>query len=313
MRNFEVDYLIVGAGISGLIAAIRLKELVNKDKILVLEKGDSKTRIRPILLTLASKVALKSIESLRQIKFNLSRYNIFKVSLENTDILFDSENISIINYSDILFYLQNIAKLMNINIEYNNAVLTLNVMSKYVNTAQNDTIKYKNLILARGPVDQEAKINIFEPPIYINSDISMYRFPFPKIFDKPSSNIKENVFEIVAPVQSSLPSKSKGLIRIGSSGGFIDFLTYESLKYKIEAAIVAAETIILKDCGIDTFFDKMATTITDIRNSLILRKMLEKKPELINSIKQDELITLLKNIIFYNTQLYDELVKLLIT
>lgn len=279
----HVDTLIIGAGLSGLITALKLNEINPNSDLAVLDKSTFPVKdLQPIVLDPVSRNLLHSFKEYKSFNFNEGRYKIFNLVNYQEGIRIKSEDTAILPYSNLTYTLYSIAVLNNIPIHLKSEVTTIAYQDKYICTKGGQKIEFSNVVDATG-VHAKAKLYSIDwsSPI-IDEDQNEYNIC---IGAKPSKiGIK-----VLQPVTSNSPTEIKDHIAVGDAGGYVDFFTYCNANLAIISGITAGE-VIANNLSIEEYYKRMNIFRNHIMGSIAMRNNIPKESEEFNKDLADVLL-----------------------
>lgn len=270
MANLQsVHTLIVGAGLSGLITAICLREKDPNMNILVVEANTFPSNdTDPIILDPISRNILHGIGAYKDYDFNEGQYRVFRLVNYDYGIQLDSEDTAILPYTNLIYTLYAIAVQNGVDVHLKSEVTSIDYQNKYVTLVGDMRVAYTNIVNATGS--------------YANPKFQMIDWSSPIIDDDiPEYNISVNGkathegLRVLQPVTANYPSKGRDYIAVGDAGCYVDFFTYNSANLAIISGVTAADTIINND-PIQVYYDKMQSFRNHIIGSVAVRSIVPK-------------------------------------
>jgi len=295
------DTVVIGGGFTGLLSAIYLKELKPEQKILIVERQaypfkNNKVIIMPPLV----RRLLISIKSFNTYKFNEGRFICYNFKIDSLDIAFPVENCSLVNDVELTHTLYSIAVLQGIDFLVNFEMISVDEFKKRVYLSKNIEVTYDNYIDARGVRGLPKYFNTLEKEDYIDSDRLFMPIPFPKNFSV------ESVGNVIypSPMIENLPKESGLIYKVGACGGYVDYVTYNSIRYYSISAVTAAVNI-ATNSSIMEYYKSMKEVMEDVIASIEIRQSLNnlRVPLHKLSVLEEEI----KDILLYSTQNYRNL------
>jgi len=285
--NSTVDTVIIGGGFSGLLAAIRLKELNREHSVTVLEQSDYPLRHNAfMILPPLTRQLLRRITTLNNYKFNEGRFLIFKIADLERGIVIETVDTAVVNYLDFVQMFYEIAQRMGVNIRHSQRVDKVDTREKLVELHSGERISFFNVIEASGAAGSAKNERVLFSHSSIDQDIYCYPVQCAYTLKKDEKNA---VFKVI-PTEENLPNDNADTIKIGDTNGYIDHFIDIHTRYTVISAISSAEAV-YGGKGVRYYYRSMENIADDIKYSQLVRKLVINDISLIHSPNFSELLT----------------------
>jgi flavin-dependent dehydrogenase len=291
----KIDIAIIGGGISGLIAAIHIKELSPERRVTVLEERSYPNKdMTPMLLTPLARHLLHNISSYKNFNFNEGRYTVMALKNYDRNVSMETEDTAIIPYSNIVYVLYQIAVMEGVEIFQKRSVTAIDYNNRIISIGDEWKLSYKMLINATGMSTVQNKYKVKIDTIFIDEDLQEYPL---MLAEKATAGPG---VEVHLQVKQNLPKSADSYYSIGDANGYVDHLTHINCNLAIISGIYAAENI-CNNNSIAEYYSSMDAFKEHILASIHLRSMLKSG--------NDEINAHLKNIILYGAETYVDLYR----
>ena len=276
----KTDTIIIGGGFSGLLAAIHLKGLSPKCRIIVLEKDeypfvDNTFMILPPLV----RQLLKRIAPLNNYKFNEGRFLIFKLADIERDIAIETTDTAVVNYLDFIQMFLQIAQNIGVEVCRNQNAVLVDKYNKQINLSSGLDIAYSNIIEAAGAAASVKKESVLFRHDTADKDIYSYPMQCAYTLEKAEKN---SIYKVVPDDEDNLPRSYTHTIKIGDMNSYIDHFIDIHTRYTVISAIYAAEAV-FSGKGAKAYYRNMDAIADDIKYSLLVRRLVTNDYAVINT------------------------------